>query len=291
MVAFLREVREQYDIVLIDTPPVLPVTDSAVVAAQADGVILVYQAGKVGRLVLKRAKVHLESARANVWGVVLNDVQAEIAGSATYTHYYGEEAGGGPARWWERVAAAVSVLAGGRGDENSDGPGDEPGASPSRASGSRYRHVWPGVAALLVLAGVLAGVLSWRMGWLGVAADLRDRAGRPHLGERLTPARDAAPPTPADAPAGIETAVARGGQAPRGLVVLGAAGACAGILAWLARGRQHGRTRYRHVGVGVAIALLVFLIGGLAGALSWRIGQRAATGSTAPTVARSTARP
>src|SRR2546422_3780968 len=45
-------------------------------------VILVYQAGKVGRLVLKRAKAHLESARAKVWGVVLNDVQTEIAGYA-----------------------------------------------------------------------------------------------------------------------------------------------------------------------------------------------------------------
>ena len=94
---FLREVREEYDVVLIDTPPVLPVTDSAIVAGQADGVILVYQAGKVGRLVLKRAKAHLESARAKVWGVVLNDVQTEIAGYAYshyYTHYYGEETPG-----------------------------------------------------------------------------------------------------------------------------------------------------------------------------------------------------
>src|SRR5439155_758253 len=40
MAAFLRAVRDEYDIVLIDTPPVLPVTDSAIVAAQADGVIL-----------------------------------------------------------------------------------------------------------------------------------------------------------------------------------------------------------------------------------------------------------
>src|SRR5207245_5461307 len=89
----LREAREEYDIVLIDTPPVLPVTDSAIVAGQTDGVILVYQAGKVGRLVLKRAKAHLEAARAKVWGVVLNDVQTEIAGYA-YTHYYGEETPG-----------------------------------------------------------------------------------------------------------------------------------------------------------------------------------------------------
>src|SRR5207247_2058096 len=94
MTAFLRAVRDEYDIVLIDTPPVLPVTDSAIVAAQADGVILVYQAGKVGRLVLKRAKVHIENVGGKVWGVVLNDVKAEIAGYAYthyYTHYYGEE--------------------------------------------------------------------------------------------------------------------------------------------------------------------------------------------------------
>jgi Mrp family chromosome partitioning ATPase len=94
MAGFLRDVSAEYDIVLIDTPPVLPVTDSAIVAGQADGVLLVYQAGKVGRLVLKRAKAHLESTRAKVWGVVLNDVQTEVAGyhyTHYYTHYYGEE--------------------------------------------------------------------------------------------------------------------------------------------------------------------------------------------------------
>ncbi len=94
MADLLREVREEYDIVLIDTPPVLPVTDAAIVATQVDGVVLVYQAGKVGRLVLRRAKVHLESVGAKVWGVVLNDVHTEIAGyqyTHYYTHYYGEE--------------------------------------------------------------------------------------------------------------------------------------------------------------------------------------------------------
>ena len=94
MAEFLRAVRDEYDIVLIDTPPVLPVTDSAIVASQADGVILVYQAGKVGRLVLRRAKIHIENVGGKVWGVVLNDVKTEIAGYAYthyYTHYYGEE--------------------------------------------------------------------------------------------------------------------------------------------------------------------------------------------------------
>src|SRR2546425_415842 len=115
MGTFLREAREEYDIVLIDTPPVLPVTDSAIVAGQTDGVILVYQAGKVGRLVLKRAKAHLEAARAKVWGVVLNDVQTEIAGYAYshyYTHYYGEETPaeappGGVQRLWASLRSRL----------------------------------------------------------------------------------------------------------------------------------------------------------------------------------------
>ncbi|MBM4443587.1 MAG: polysaccharide biosynthesis tyrosine autokinase, partial [Candidatus Rokubacteria bacterium] len=118
---FLRAVREEYDIVLIDTPPVLPVTDSTIVAGQADAVILVYQAGKVGRLVLKRAKIHLESARARVLGVVLNDVQTEVAGyqyAHYYTHYYGEEAGAPETppsrlgRLWHSVRTRVASLRG-----------------------------------------------------------------------------------------------------------------------------------------------------------------------------------
>ncbi|KRT67018.1 MAG: exopolysaccharide biosynthesis protein, partial [Candidatus Rokubacteria bacterium CSP1-6] len=98
MAEFIRQVRQRYDIILFDAPPVLPVTDAAILGGQMDGVILVYQAGKVGRLALKRAKIQLESARATVWGVVLNDLGAEIAGYAPYhqyyTHYYGEEGAG-----------------------------------------------------------------------------------------------------------------------------------------------------------------------------------------------------
>src|SRR5438309_5524267 len=94
MSGFLHSVRDVYDVILVDTPPILPVTDSAIVASQADGVVLVYQAAKVGRLVLKRAKVHVENVGGKVWGVVLHDVMTEISGYAYtqyYTHYYGEE--------------------------------------------------------------------------------------------------------------------------------------------------------------------------------------------------------
>src|SRR5262249_29365225 len=170
MAQFLTEVREEYDIVLIDTPPVLPVTDSAIVAAQVDGVILVYQAGKVGRLVLKRAKAHLESARAKVWGVVLNDVQTEIAGYAYthyYPHYYGEETPGDntPSRL-ERVWNTVRGRLGGDNRASTaptvpvdqaapmDQPIDTPGTPVTTGGKGRrkYRNVIGGVLLLIGLA-------------------------------------------------------------------------------------------------------------------------------------------
>ncbi len=97
MTDFLEEVREEYDLVIMDCPPILPVTDAAILAPKVDGVVLVYQAGRIPRNALKRAKTHLENARANILGIVLNDITAEISGyyplSQYQTKYYGEETG------------------------------------------------------------------------------------------------------------------------------------------------------------------------------------------------------
>jgi len=183
MSQFLREVREEYDVVLIDTPPVLPVTDSAIVAAQVDGVILVYQAGKVGRLVLKRAKAHLESARAKVWGVVLNDVQTEIAGYAYthyYTHYYGEETMAdtppGPVqRVWEAVRTRLGARPALPTNAPLPPPPEESAAAPARSGGSRrYRNVSGGLIVLVVLLAILAGLVAWQLGWIAPAMSPRD---------------------------------------------------------------------------------------------------------------------
>jgi capsular exopolysaccharide synthesis family protein len=94
MAEFLREAKQEYDVVLIDCPPVLPVTDAAIIGSKVDGVILVYQVGKVARGALKRAKTHLEAVNAEVWGVVLNDFKAEISGFSPDTAYYGKYYGG-----------------------------------------------------------------------------------------------------------------------------------------------------------------------------------------------------
>jgi tyrosine-protein kinase Etk/Wzc len=216
MAAFLRAVRDEYDIVLIDTPPVLPVTDSAIVAAQADGVVLVYQAGKVGRLVLKRAKVHIENVGGKVWGVVLNDVKTEIAGYAYthyYTHYYGEETVVDVHKERvQRVAGFFKRLFRG------DGGGGVPGGPASEAGGSQTAPSLAGqpgtstsasqrtaerprarrrtllIILIVVLAGAIIGaVVGWRFSsWLGEAPSPR---------ALLRKKPDAPPPAPASAPA------------------------------------------------------------------------------------------
>jgi polysaccharide biosynthesis transport protein len=72
------EMQEDYDIVLIDTPPILPVTDAVAFSSRVDGTILVYQVGRIGRNALKRAKFLLDHAQANVLGVVLTNVKTEV---------------------------------------------------------------------------------------------------------------------------------------------------------------------------------------------------------------------
>jgi uncharacterized protein involved in exopolysaccharide biosynthesis/Mrp family chromosome partitioning ATPase len=221
MTEFLRAVAADYDVVLIDTPPILPVTDSAIVAGKADGVLLVYQAGKVGRLVLKRAKTHLESARAHVWGVVLNDLQTEVSGytyTHYYTHYYGEETpgesprGGGPvqraldrARGWFGRARA-------RGTSDVGGPPmsvDMPArgkAETTTAGGSRRMLLT--VAGVLGALGALAAVVVWLTGALGTMTP------RDVVRQRLSPTappsaptRPAPPAAPTARPVGSTTTV------------------------------------------------------------------------------------
>ncbi len=72
------EMQEEYDMVLIDTPPILPVTDAVAFSSRVDGTILVYQVGRIGRNALKRAKFLLDHAQANVLGVVLTNVKSEV---------------------------------------------------------------------------------------------------------------------------------------------------------------------------------------------------------------------
>ena len=89
MKAMLSELKESYDYVLIDTPPVLPVTDAAALSAQVDGVVLVIASGQNKPEAVQLAKRRLEQAKAHLIGCVLN--KAKIGGSSygSYGYYYG----------------------------------------------------------------------------------------------------------------------------------------------------------------------------------------------------------
>jgi tyrosine-protein kinase Etk/Wzc len=88
MPEMIAAVKESFDVVLIDAPPVLPVADAAVLASKLDAVILVYKVGEIGRAVLRRAKVQLDNVGASVLGIVLNDLTSEIAEFKTESQYY-----------------------------------------------------------------------------------------------------------------------------------------------------------------------------------------------------------
>jgi capsular exopolysaccharide synthesis family protein len=85
---FIKEIRPHFDLIVFDCPPVLLFVDAALIGAQTDGVILVYQAGKMARQALRRAKDQLISSKCNILGVILNDMQASEMGPG-YAYYYG----------------------------------------------------------------------------------------------------------------------------------------------------------------------------------------------------------
>jgi len=80
----LNEIRAKYDFVLIDTPPLLVVSDPAVVAHRVDGVILTLRVAKNGRPTAIRARELLVSLGAKILGVVVNGSD----GSNTYGYGY-----------------------------------------------------------------------------------------------------------------------------------------------------------------------------------------------------------
>ena len=88
MTGFISEAKNEYDVVLFDSPPILPATDAAVLGTKLDGVLLLYLVGKVGRGALRRAKVQLDNVGANIFGVVLSGLRAEITRDFHDFKYY-----------------------------------------------------------------------------------------------------------------------------------------------------------------------------------------------------------
>ena len=85
MRSVLGQLREQYDHIVIDTPPTLSVTDAVVLSTRADAVVLVIRCGQTTKTALRRARDLLTQVNARVCGVLLNAV--DLA-SPDYYYYY-----------------------------------------------------------------------------------------------------------------------------------------------------------------------------------------------------------
>ena len=88
MADFLAEVRQRYDYIVFDAAPILPVADSSILGAHVDGTLLIVRVGRVARAALRRAKTLLEGARAQVLGVCLTGVRAEVSPDYAEMAYY-----------------------------------------------------------------------------------------------------------------------------------------------------------------------------------------------------------
>ncbi|WP_182902010.1 polysaccharide biosynthesis tyrosine autokinase [Microbispora sp. H10830] len=94
MRSVLAQLTEEYDMVIIDAPPLLPVTDAAALGAICDGALLVVRHGKTRREQVLRAGELLSSINARLVGTVLNFVPAKQGSYYGYGYGYGYDSAG-----------------------------------------------------------------------------------------------------------------------------------------------------------------------------------------------------
>jgi capsular exopolysaccharide synthesis family protein len=84
----LKSLAERYDHILIDSPPLINVTDPVILSSMVDGVIMVVHGGKSPRTIVQRARQELLGVGAKIFGVVLNNVDMNREGYDAYYYYY-----------------------------------------------------------------------------------------------------------------------------------------------------------------------------------------------------------
>jgi capsular exopolysaccharide synthesis family protein len=89
MQEILHQSKAQFDVVLLDSPPLLAVTDAAVLSTMVDGVVLVIRTERTKRDAVRRALGHIRSVRGRLLGAGLNDVDLRSGVYyGSYGHYY-----------------------------------------------------------------------------------------------------------------------------------------------------------------------------------------------------------
>ena len=81
----LADVRDRFDVVLVDSPPILGVSDGSVLASEADATVAVVQHGKLPRHMLEKVRTAADKVGANLIGAVLNNV--DLRSDPEYQYY------------------------------------------------------------------------------------------------------------------------------------------------------------------------------------------------------------
>jgi exopolysaccharide transport family protein len=88
MTKLLADVRDRYDRIILDSPPITAVTDAVILSRRVDGVVLVIRAAETHREIIKNAIGLLQSANAHTLGAVLNGVEMGRDSYYYYQYYY-----------------------------------------------------------------------------------------------------------------------------------------------------------------------------------------------------------
>jgi tyrosine-protein kinase Etk/Wzc len=105
MVRILEEFEGRYDQIIIDSPPVLAVTDAAILAVHTDGAVLVLRSGETEQRAAERSVDQLRRLGVRVFGAVLNEVSAANPDESYYLqYYYSYQPAGTPTQTgWQRL--------------------------------------------------------------------------------------------------------------------------------------------------------------------------------------------
>ena len=98
MAGLVRELHSRCDVLIFDSPPLLPVTDAQVLSTQVDGVVLVARFGRTERELLSQARERLAVVGARIFGCVMNAVPASADYSEEYS-YTSFRSDGDKRRW------------------------------------------------------------------------------------------------------------------------------------------------------------------------------------------------
>ena len=107
MQQLLRHFEGTYNHIIIDSPPILAVTDSAILATHTDGMVLVLRSGETEQRAAERAVDQVRRVGVRVFGAVLNEVSSTTVEESYYMQYYYSYHPKERARGWRKLAQAL----------------------------------------------------------------------------------------------------------------------------------------------------------------------------------------